>query len=312
MIHSFAADHTVTRLCCIFSVTRAGYYAWKQRQINPSKHDLRDAELTAEIRAIHKLHPGYGSPRIHAELKRRHRMQQEASQQAGNTPLPQTLLQASPCSKHRVARLMQKATIRSVRIKQKRRIKTTDSNHNQKVAANLLNRNFTADAPDQRWVADTTYVPTRCGWLFLSVILDLFSRKVVGWSTGSNFTSELVCRTLHNALHVRQRPLLLHSDRGVQYASDAYQALLQNSGIQCSMSRKGNCYDNAVVESFFASLKTELIDHVDFANLHKADQQIFGWIEGYYNLRRIHSTLDYLTPVEFERAHRLAVSTHFA
>lgn len=241
---------------------------------------MEDERLTKLILAIHvESGAAYGSPRVHAALR-----------QAGET-----------CSKHRVARLMRKADIRSRRARKPGRVQTTDSNHAFPVAKNLLAREFTATAPDKKWVTDATYIPTERGWLFLVVILDLFSRKVVGWSAATHFNRELVCRALHNALEVRKAPDLIHSDRGVQFVSDAYQKLLAKAGILCSMSRKGDPYDNAVVESFFASLKSEIAMPKDgFVNPDHAKRAIFAYIEGFYNLRRLHSSLGYISPVAFE------------
>ncbi len=233
----------------------------------------------------------YGSPRVHAALRH----------------------SGEKCSKHRVARLMRKAEIRSRRARKPRRIATTDSNHDLPVAKNLLAREFTATASDTKWVADATYIPTEKGWLFLAVILDLCSRKVVGWSVATRFNRELVCRALHNALEVRNAPELLHSDRGVQYASDAYQEMLSAAGIQCSMSRKGDPYDNAVIESFFASLKSEIdMPRDGFVNPDVAKRAIFAYIEGFYNIRRLHSSLGYMSPVDFEAKKQLRSEEGFA
>lgn len=208
---------------------------------------------------------------------------------------------------------MRKAAIRSRRARKPRRTQTTDSNHALPVAKNVLDREFTATAPDKKWVADVTYIPAETGWLFLAVILDLYSRKVVGWSAGTHFNRELVCRALRNALEVRNAPHLLHSDRGVQYASDAYQDLLTKAGIACSMSRKGEPYDNAVAESFFASLKSEINMPKDgFVNPDAAKRSLFAYIEGFYNIRRLHSSLGYMSPVAFEAKKQLLSEEGFA
>ena len=208
---------------------------------------------------------------------------------------------------------MRKAGIRSRRARKPRRMQTTDSNHALPVARNLLAREFTATASDKKWVADATYIPTERGWLFLAVILDLYSRKVVGWSMGTRFNRELVCRALHNTLEVRKAPELLHSDRGVQYASDAYQEMLTKADITCSMSRKGDPYDNAVVESFFASLKSEIAMPKDgFVNPDAAKRALFAYIEDFYNIRRLHSSLGYMSPVAFEAKKQLLSEKGFA
>jgi len=203
--------------------------------------------------------------------------------------------------------------LRSLRAHKVRRVKTTDSNHALPVARNLLARDFTATAPDKKWVSDVTYIPTERGWLFLAVLLDLFSRKVVGWAVAPNFNRELVARALGNALVSRKPPALLHSDRGVQYASDAYQALLAKAGIQCSMSRRGDCYDNAVVESFFASLKSEIdLPRNGFVNPEQAKRKLFAYIEDFYNRRRLHSALGYQSPVNYEKQTATTPEREFA
>lgn len=288
-----AGDCTIRSGCQAFGVSESGYYDWLRRQeLGASVRERADAQLTRQIVAIHVgSGAAYGSPRVHAALR-----------QAGE-----------PCSKHRVARLMRKAGIRSRRARKPRRLQTTDSNHALPVAKNLLDRQFTATACDKKWVADATYIPTRQGWLFLAVILDLYSRKVVGWSAATHFNHELVCQALHNALAVCKTPELLHSDRGVQYASDAYQELLTTAGIQCSMSRKGNPYDNAVAESFFASLKSEIVMPKDgFVNPAHAKRTIFAYIEGFYNRSRLHSSLGYISPVAFEAKKQLLSEEGFA
>lgn len=257
-----------------------------------SARETEDERLTKLIVAIHtESGAAYGSPRVHAALR-----------QAGEK-----------CSVHRVARLMCKADIRSCRVRKQRRVQTTDSNHALPVAENLLAREFTATAPDKKWVGDTTYIPTESGWIFLAVILDLCSRKVVGWSVATHFNRELVCRALHNALEVRKAPELFHSDRGVQYASDDFKQCLRSAGIQASMSHKGDCYDNAVVESFFASLKSEIaMPKHGFVNFDRAKRALFAYIEGFYNPRRLHSFLDYMSPAAFEAQKQLLSEEGFA
>ena len=198
---------------------------------------------------------------------------------------------------------MRKAGLRSRR---RRRFRaTTHSRHTWPVAADQLRRDFKASAPNRKWTADITYIPTREGWLYLAVVLDLYSRRIVGWSMASNLSRSLVVDALRMALKRRQPPgrLLHHSDQGGQYASGDYQQLLARHGIQCSMSRRGNCWDNAVVESFFATLKTELIHQTTYDNRDQARRDIFEYIETEYNRQRRHSTLGYLSPDEFERQH---------
>ncbi len=269
--------------CVALEVSLSGYRAWcRRKKQGPSQRQHQDALLTERIVAIDAESGGvYGGPRIHAALR-----------QAGVA-----------CSKHRVARLMREAGVRSRRASKRRHGQTTDSNHSLPVAENLLARDFTATAPDQKWVADITYIPTQQGWCYLAVKLDLYSRKVVGWALSNRCDRELVIHALKNALEVRKPPQLLHSDRGVQYASRAYQQELKAAGIQCSMSRPGECHDNAVAESFFASLKGEsLPTKRSFANLDEARRAIFAYIDGFYNRRRYHSTLGQCSPDAFEAA----------
>ena len=288
-----AGECTILSGCQALGVPASGYLNWLRRlEMRPSVRESADEQQTKRIVAIHtESGAAYGSPRVHAALR-----------QAGEK-----------CSKHRVARLMRKAGIRSRRARKPRRMQTTDSNHALPVARNLLAREFTATASDKKWVADATYIPTERGWLFLAVILDLYSRKVVGWSMGTRFNRELVCRALHNTLEVRKAPELLHSDRGVQYASDAYQEMLTKADITCSMSRKGDPYDNAVVESFFASLKSEIAMPKDgFVNPDAAKRALFAYIEDFYNIRRLHSSLGYMSPVAFEAKKQLLSEKGFA
>lgn len=220
----------------------------------------------------------YGSIRIRRELMR-----------SGNI-----------CSRKRVARLMRLSNL--IAHLPKRYRVTTDSNHDQPIAPNLLSREFTASVPNTKWTADITYIWTGEGWLYLSVVIDLFSRKVVGWSMQNHMEQSLVASALRMAVKGRQPTpgLICHSDRGSQYASKDYQTALKESGIVCSMSRKGNCWDNAPTESFFATLKKELIYRNVFGTAQQATSQIFNWIEVWYNRQRQHSTLDYVSPEAFE------------
>lgn len=262
-------------------VSRAGYHGWLHRQ--PSRRDREEGELIEQIKVFHKeSDETYGSPRILKDLRA-----------AGVR-----------CGRHRIARIMRKHGIRA-EVKQ-RFVVTTDSKHNLPVAENLLDRQFETEKPNARWAGDITYIWTQEGWLYLAVILDLFSRRVVGWSMDKSIDRSLVQRALDAALSLRkpQAGLLCHSDRGSQYASGDYQKQLADAGIVCSMSRKGNCWDNAPSESFFASFKRELVHRYSFKTREEARQAIFRWIEVWYNRKRRHSALGYISPEEFERRHR--------
>jgi putative transposase len=270
-------------MCRALGVSRSGYYAWLTRK--PSAAELRREELTEEIVTIHAEVKGrYGSPRIHAELVAR----------------------GHECCANFVARLMRQAGIAA---KTKRKFKqTTDSNHAMPVAPNVLDRQFDPDEPNASWAADITYIPTREGWLYLAVVEDLFSRAVVGWSMDATMASRLVVDALEMALARRltlkgSSALVAHSDRGSQYASEHYQRRLAEERIGCSMSRRGDCWDNAPMESFFASLKKELVHHEDYATRDQARASIFEYIEAFYNRVRRHSSLGYVAPAEYERAH---------
>lgn len=271
-------------MCRALGVSRSGYYAWRERQ--PSAADVRREELTEEVKGIHAEMKGrYGSPRIHAELVAR----------------------GHACCVNFVAKLMQQA---GVAAKTKRKFRqTTDSNHALPVAENVLDRQFEPEEPNESWCADITYIPTREGWLYLAVVEDLFSRMVVGWSMAETMTSRLVVDALEMALARRRSSssgLVAHSDRGSQYAGEHYQRRLSEERITCSMSRRGDCWDNAPVESFFASLKKELVHHEDYATREQAKASIFEYIEAFYNRVRRHSALGYVAPAEYERTHNPA------
>jgi putative transposase len=278
-IQTEKATYPVRVLCRTLQVSASGFYAWCRRGLSPRARG--DALLKVEIRAAHAAsNRTYGSPRILADLKAN-------GQRVG---------------RKRVARLMREEGIEGQR---KRRFRTTtDSRHSHPVAANHLNRDFSASAPNEVWVSDITYIWTREGWMFLAAIMDLFSRRVVGWSMDSHIDQTLVLEALGMALRTRQpKPgLLHHSDRGVQYAGADYQEQLREFGILCSMSRKGDCWDNAVAESFFSTLKSELVHRVDYVSRSQAKASVFDYIETFYNPRRRHSALGYLSPVEHERA----------
>jgi putative transposase len=271
-------SYEVKMMCRSLKVSRAGYYRWLKRPVSPA--ELRRKELIQRIRLAHEESRGiYGSPRVHAEL-----LEQEVKV-CVNT----------------VAKLMKEAGIRS-KIRRRFVVATTDSGHGRPVMKNLLNQQFQAALPNQKWCCDITYIPTGEGYLFLAAVLDLCSRKIVGWSMAEHLRSELCMDALQMAIASR-RPdagLLHHSDRGMQYASESYMDMLEVLGIQASMSRTGNCYDNAVMESFFHTLKAELVDHANYRSREQARQSIFEYIEVFYNRRRRHSAIGYKSPEEFE------------
>jgi putative transposase len=279
-ISEHAAEYPVRRQCRALDVAESGYYAWLLNE--PRARQQSDEQLLSEIQAIYQQNRRlYGSPRIHAELKKR----------------------GWSCSRKRVARLMRQAHLVSVR-QRRQRVQTTDSKHSYPVAANVLNRQFVAQRPNQKWVSDITYIPTQQGWLYLAAVLDLFSRKIVGWAMSATPDAMLVQNAFVMALTKRQPTgdLLHHSDRGSQYAAHAYQDLLAQHHITVSMSRTGNCYDNAVMESFFRTLKAECVDLHVFQSHDLARSIIFEFLEVYYNRQRLHSTLAYCTPAAFEAA----------
>lgn len=283
MKYQFIAAHReefeIKVMCRVLGVSRSGYYAWRNRPTSARK--MADQALSQHIKEIHQQsRQTYGSPRIQVEL----------AEQGVN------------CSGKRVARLMRQEEVVA---KQSRKFKvsTTDSAHPYPVAPNLLDQDFTTSQPNEKWLADITYIPTAEGWLYLAVVLDLYSRRIVGWAMRDNLERHLVIAALQMALQRRQPSsgLLHHSDRGSQYASDDYQALLTQHQIRCSMSRKGNCYDNAPTESFFGTLKTELVHHCDYQTKAEAKTDIFEYIEVFYNRTRRHSALSYQSPVNFEK-----------
>jgi transposase InsO family protein len=266
-------------MCEVLGVSPGGYYGRRRRP--PSPRQQRSEALVAAIKAVHaEAKARYGSPRVHAELVARGR----------------------PCSVNTVARLMRR---HGVAAETKREFRcTTDSNHGRPVAENLVGRQFEPAAANRTWTADITYIPTREGWLYLAAVEDLHSRRIVGWSMGARIDSRLVVDALEMAV-ARRRPgagLVAHSDRGSQYASEHYQRVLASHGITCSMSRRGDCWDNAPMESFFASLKKELVHDADFTTREQARAELFEYIEVFYNRARRHSALGYLSPDEYERA----------
>ena len=273
------ANYPVVILCRVMHVSRAGFYAWQKRL--PSKRQREDESLRKRIRAIHfQSRKTYGAPRIFKALR-------NEGEQVGL---------------HRVERLCREDAVRAC-YKRKYRV-TTQSGHVLPVAENILNREFRPMAPNRVWAGDITYVATNEGWLYLATVLDLYPRRVIGWSMGTSLQGNLVKDALYMALDRRGKidGVLHHSDRGVQYASSDYQEILDREGLRCSMSRKGNCWDNAVVESFFKTLKVECVYRQKFQTREQARQTIFEYIEVFYNRQRIHSTLDYRSPVDYEIA----------
>jgi transposase InsO family protein len=273
----------VERLCGALGVSVSGYYAWRSR--GPSQHQQTDAVLLTAIRAAYQAGRGlYGSPRIHAALRQ----------------------QGVRCSRKRVAHLMREAGIHSRR-RPKRRLRTTDSRHNRPVAPNLLKRDFSADAPNEKWVGDIVGIWTSEGWLYLAALLDTYSRFIVGWAMSTYRDEALVEAALRMALVRRELPqaadLIQHTDRGSQYTADDYLALLKAYGIQVSMSNKGDPYDNAMMESFFSTLRAELTDLERFPTRQAARTAVFEFIEVFYNRQRFHSSLGYRSPLAFESAH---------
>ena len=265
-------------MCDALSVSPSGFYAWRSRPESPRK--IANRELLVDIRRVHAQHrERYGAPRIHAELR----------------------AEGHGVSRKRIARLMRQHGIRA-RAPRRYRVCTTDSKHSLPVAVNLLDQNFVAERPDQIWLADITYIRTAEGWLYLAVILDLFTRKVVGWAMRDHLRAELTIAALTMAIQ-RRRPaagLIHHSDRGSQYAAGDYRDLLQAAAVVQSMSRKGNCWDNAPMESFFGTLKTELVHQDEYPNRDAARRDLFVYIEGYYNRQRRHSAIGYITPEQAE------------
>ena len=268
-------------MCEVLQVTRSGYYAWRDRP--QSRRQRRRAELVKQIRQVHEeSRATYGSPRVTPELKDR----------------------GLDVCENTVARYMRDA---GLCVKPRRRFvpRTTDSEHQHPIAPNRLERDFAASAPDRKWACDLTYLFTEEGWLYLSVVIDLFSRKIIGWSMSDDLKASGVAEALKMAL-ARRKPhagLLHHSDRGVQYACELYRELLDEHGITVSMSRPGNCYDNAPAESFFGTLKSELVHRAHYRTRAEARASVFEWIECWYNRRRRHSSLGYLSPEQFEARH---------
>lgn len=272
-------DFQVAALCKTFGVSRSGFYNWQKREV--SKTAQKNETLLGEIEVIHdQTNQTYGSPRVHEEL----------------------LGRGHSCCVNTVAKLMRQNELRAKT--KKKFIATTNSNHARPVAENLLNRRFDSpQQPNEVWVSDITYLWTDQGWVYLAAVVDLFTRKVVGWSLDYSMTTDLVEQALLNAIRLERPPcgLMIHSDRGSQYASARYQQLLKGHGMICSMSRKGNCWDNAPMESFFATLKKELTHHERYKNRQAVRRSLFEYLEVFYNRIRKHSALGYQSPVQFEQ-----------
>lgn len=276
-IQRHEGEFRVGRMCAVFGVNRSGYYAWRGRR--PSARRQAEERLSERIRAVHEQSgQRYGSPRVQAALRQ----------------------EGQAVSRKRVARLMAAQGLAGRRPK-RRKPGTTLQQPGAPVAPNLLKRDFSASAPDRKWVADITCIETREGWLYLAVVIDLFSRRIVGWAMEDHLQANLVTKALEMAYAQRQPgpDLILHSDRGSQYSSLAHRRLLARHEVQASMSRTGNCLDNAVAESFFSTLKAECADR-PFDSHQAARLAIFAYIEGFYNRRRLHSSLGYLSPCQFE------------
>jgi putative transposase len=278
LIEAAKEDFPVTRLCQILDVSQSGYFAWRSRPAGPRQRE--DLVLVAHIRSAFARSNGtYGSPRMTRELQD----------------------EGLPVGRRRTARLMRENGLKA---RQKRPFKrTTDSHHAFPIAPNLIEQDFSAERPNQKWNADISYVWTREGWLYVAVVLDLFARRVVGWAVRDRLHKELALEALRKALAIRRpgQGLIHHSDRGSQYCSTAYQAELNRHDAQISMSGRGNCYDNSVVETFFKTLKSELVWRTVFQTRAEATEAIARYIDGFYNPIRRHSTLDFVSPAQFER-----------
>ena len=282
-------DYSVVRLCLAMQVSKSGFYSWLNSEPSPrSKRTALIREAVAEV--YHQSNCIYGSYKIAEKLKSDERLE-------------------TAC-RNTVAKAMQDLGIKS-RVSRKFKPTTTESDPTKKPAPNILSQDFKANAPNRKWVADITYLPTLTGWVYLAVVIDLFSRKVVGWEMSNRLTTPLVTGALKSAIETRRpgtKKLLHHSDRGCQYTSEAFQNIMRTTNITCSMSRTGCCYDNAVVERFFWSLKHEWTKFEQFEDLDQARMSIFKYIETFYNSERIHQTLEYQTPDEVERNYNAALA----
>jgi putative transposase len=281
-VKAYQADYPVSVLCRLLEISKSGFYAWLHRP--PSRHALIDLQLGDRIEAIHRRSRStYGRPRIHAEL----------------------IEEGIRVSGKRVARLMRERSIHGA--SRRPTVITTRRDRDARPAPDLVDRRFVADAPDQLWVADITYIPTWSGFLYLAIVLDVFSRRVVGWAMADNMRKELVLDALNMAVF-RRRPLgvVHHSDQGSQYTSIAFGMRCKEAGVRPSMGSRGDCYDNAMCESFNATLECELLAKRRFKTQREAELAVFDFIEGWYNPHRRHSALGYLSPNNFERRHEAA------
>jgi len=276
-IDDHRADAPVVRMCLVLDVSPSGYYAWRGRP--PSKREMANRELMAKIEVVFKESgETYGSPRVHRALQK----------------------QGVKCSENRVARLMR---LRNLKAKQVRRFRaTTKRNRADRAAPNLLKRDFSTAGPDEKWLTDMTYIPTQEGWLYLAAVMDLFSRRIVGWAMSDRMTTDLTLRALDMALRQRRpgRGLIHHSDQGSQYTDSRYQAVLAARGLRPSMNGVGTWYDNAPMESFFGTLKSERVHLAGYGTRNEASTDVFYYIEAFYNRRRLHSSLDYESPEAYE------------
>lgn len=264
--------------CSVLKVSRSGYYKWLNAE--PSKTQQKQLKIVSKIKQLHsKYEQSYGSPRMHRELQ----------------------AESVDCCENTVAKLMRREGI-AARTRRRFKVVTTDSNHDSPIAANLLGRDFQVEKPNQVWLTDFTYLHTQDGISYLCAVEDLCSRKIVGWAVSKKIDAALACKALQQAIDLRSPDagLILHSDRGSQYASDAFRGLLDSNAIQQSMSRKGNCYDNAPMESFFGRLKTEYAHWQDFTTIDDVTRKITKYVSQFYNVTRRHSSLGYVSPVEYE------------
>jgi putative transposase len=267
-------QYGVPALCEALQVSCSGYYAARHR--GPSKRQQRQVELTARIKTIHKAsRESYGAPRVHAELR----------------------VQQVPCCRNTVAKLMHRAQILPKAI---RRFRVTTDSRRTEASPNLVNRDFAAARPNELWLSDITYIPTREGWLYLAAVLDAHSRALVGWAMSRSLGTQLAMDALNMAIAHRGPPVTLHSDQGSTYATGSYRAIINDYGIRQSMSRKGDCWDNAPMESFFHTLKTEWVMHCDYKTRDEARASLFDYIEVFYNRQRRHSSINYEAPLAFE------------
>ena len=281
-IQTHCKEHKILRLCKVLNVSSSGYYGWLNRAASATTK--MNHRLLTKIQCYHQAsHERYGSPRIHQDL----------------------LACGETVSRPRVARLMRSAGIQSKM--SKRFVITTNSKNTHSPAPNRLQQQFRTFQTNHAWVSDTTFIRTRQGWLYLAIVLDLYSRQVIGWSMSARNDGQLVMDALSMAIwrrgNLQHQSIIVHSDQGSTYACASYQQLLTTYGLLCSMSRKGECYDNAVAESFFGTLKTELVDDENYKTRQEAKQSIFEYIEIFYNRQRRHSYLGYISPVEFEQQH---------